>query len=357
MDYTYDEILGRMEKKFFELSGYEADRVSDIGIRMRLLAGEIFSLSSNIDFVKKQMFPNTATGEYLELHAQQRGLERKKGNKSTGEIMLKLDTPLEYSLIIPKGTVCTTSDGTLNFLTTEDKAIAVGGSLALVEVEAENSGTQYNIAANKLTTIVTYFSAGLSISNSSSFIGGTDDETDDELRNRIIYSMKNIPNGANKQYYISLAKSVDGIQSAAVISKEEGPASITVYVGGRGTAASEEAYREAQSALRKNSATGITVYVKKANPVTVNVDISISFEGGYTLAGLQTVLTAKIKNFFDNLYVGERFALSALGDVIFHTDGVTDYVFNNMTDREISLKAMAVVGNINISQILPFIKE
>ena len=43
---TYEEILGRMQGTFEELAGYPADDASDIGIRLRVLAGEVSSLTA-----------------------------------------------------------------------------------------------------------------------------------------------------------------------------------------------------------------------------------------------------------------------------------------------------------------------
>ncbi len=351
MQYSYDEIVERMNNKFFELSGYDAERFSDIGIRIKLLAGEIFSLSSEIDWIKKQMFPNTASGKQLDLHAQQRGLERRKGNKAVGQIVFKLDTPLEYTITIPKGTICTTSDGTLNFVTIDDSVIMQGGTFAYVDCEAEQSGVRYNVPPKSITTIVTYFSVGITISNASSFTEGTDDESDEELRQRIIYSMRNIPNGANKEYYISLVKSVDGIQSAKVIGSSDEAGKISIYVGGRGCIPSEEAYRRAQIAVRDNKAIGVNTDIIKAQAAGVNVDVSISTENGYDFDTVQSNVKNAVTEFFNNLSVGEAVTLTALGDVIFHTDGVSNYVFNNMSDKEITLKQLAILSKISVSKI------
>ena len=68
MSENYSEILERMQTEFEKNAGYVPDDASDIGIRMKTLAGEIFSLESSIDFLKRQMFPTTATGEYLDKH-------------------------------------------------------------------------------------------------------------------------------------------------------------------------------------------------------------------------------------------------------------------------------------------------
>ena len=348
MNCTYDEILERMNNKFYELSGYEADRVSDIGIRIRLLAGEIFSLTSDIDWLKKQMFPNTASGEQLELHAQQRGLSRKKGDKATGQIMFKLDMPLEYEVTVPKGTVCTTYDGALNFVIAQDATIIRGGNFVMAEAEAENSGTQYNVPPKAITTVVTYFSVGISIQNSSAFSGGTNDETDEQLRKRIMYSMQNIPNGANSEYYISLAKSVEGIQSATVLP--DNVYTIVVTLGGRGCVPDDSAYRAVQEVLKNNKAVGISVSVLKAQPINISVNVSVKVKSGYDFNTVKTDVENNITEFFKNLSVGEDITLTALGDVIFHTDGVENYSFVDMTDTDITSKQLALLSDITITQ-------
>lgn len=350
MDYSYDEILERMNNKFLELSGYEADRVSDIGIRIRLLAGEIFSLSSDIDWIKKQMFPNTASGEQLELHAQQRGLERKTGNKATGQIMFQVDTPLEYELVVPKGTICTTTDGSLNFITTEDATIIRGGNYVLVDSEAEKSGTQYNVSPNMITTIVTYFSVGISVKNSSSFIDGTDDETDDQLRERIMDSMENIPNGANSKYYISLAKTVDGVQSASIVQRDN-QSIVEMYIAGRGEIPETLTVVEAQRVVTLGKSLGIQVHVMNASKVDIDVDVSISVESGYDFDTVKAAVEDNITEFFLDLDVGEGVTLSALGDVIFHTDGVANYSFNSMTDTTASKKELLCLSSVTVSEI------
>lgn len=348
MNCTYDEILERMNNKFYELSGYEADRVSDIGIRIRLLAGEIFSLTSNIDWLKKQMFPNTASGEQLELHAQQRGLSRRKGDKATGQIMFKLDTPLEYEVTVPKGTICTTSDGALNFVIAEDATIIRGGNFVMAEAEAENSGTQYNVPPKAITTVVTYFSVGISIQNASAFSGGTNDETDEQLRTRIMYSMQNIPNGANSEYYISLAKSVEGIQSATVIP--DNTYTIVVTVGGRGCIPDESAYRSVQEILKNNKAVGISISVLKAQAVNVSVSVSVKVKSGYSYNDVKADVENNIMEFFKNLSVGEDVTLTALGDAVFHTDGVENYSFIDMTDTTVTLKQLALLSSVTVTQ-------
>lgn len=69
---TYDEIYNKMKAEYILQSRYEFDEASDCAIRMRVLAGEIFNAVSNAEWLKKQMFISTASGEYLDYFASQR---------------------------------------------------------------------------------------------------------------------------------------------------------------------------------------------------------------------------------------------------------------------------------------------
>ena len=75
---NYSDIYERMKKKYEQVSSSEFDEASDIAIRMKVLAGEIYNAQVNADWLKRQMFVTTASGEYLDYFASQRGLERKQ---------------------------------------------------------------------------------------------------------------------------------------------------------------------------------------------------------------------------------------------------------------------------------------
>ena len=82
MSETYESILSRLQRRFQELAGFPADDASDIGIRLKVLAGELFSACTNLDWLQRQVFPQTAQGIQLDYHAQQRGIQRKSAVRS-----------------------------------------------------------------------------------------------------------------------------------------------------------------------------------------------------------------------------------------------------------------------------------
>ncbi len=108
---TYEEILSRMQEKFAELAGYPADEASDIGIRLRVLAGEIYSLTASMNWLEQQLFAQTAQGELLDLRAQERGIKRRAAQAASGVLLFSRAKPLWYRAVIDKGTVCAVPGG------------------------------------------------------------------------------------------------------------------------------------------------------------------------------------------------------------------------------------------------------
>lgn len=352
MNETYESILTRMTDTFTEQAGFGPDSASDIGIRMKLLAGEIYSLSTEINWLKTQMFPHTATGAQLDLHAQQRGLTRRKGRKASGIVLFMLEMPLEYSFVIPAGTVCTVDDGSLNFVTKQEGRIAQGSTLAWLECEAEDSGERYNVANGSVKTIVTYLSVGIRINNSSGFSGGTDDEDDESLRQRILESCRNIPNGADAAFYQTLAESVDGIHSASVYGNPNAAGQVIVILGGRGAAPTADAAAEAFALLSRHAPLGVRLVIQNTALTNIDVSVSVSVKSGYTFNEVQTRVQQNIQNFFLQMKVGESFFVSALGKAILETDGVENYVFGqDMQDTAVNQSSMAVLDTLTVTQI------
>ena len=77
---TVDEIFGEMLVCFGERTGMEVDQGCDLAVRLYAAAAQIYAMYLQADWVARQAFPQTAEGDYLDLHAQLRGLERKQAS-------------------------------------------------------------------------------------------------------------------------------------------------------------------------------------------------------------------------------------------------------------------------------------
>ena len=74
---TVDEIYRGMLACFSEKTGVQGTEGGDLTARLYAVAAQVYALQVQADWVRRQAFPQTAAGEYLELHAAMRGLERK----------------------------------------------------------------------------------------------------------------------------------------------------------------------------------------------------------------------------------------------------------------------------------------
>lgn len=99
---------------------------SDFGVRAAAVAAAVEGLYQHQQWIARQVFPDTADTEYLERHAGQRGLTRKRATMAQGSATLS-GTP---GAAIPLGTELKTVAG-LSFLTTEASTIGLNGAAAV----------------------------------------------------------------------------------------------------------------------------------------------------------------------------------------------------------------------------------
>ena len=351
MAYSYDEILERMCDKYYDMAGKRPEEVGDGGAKLKVLAQEIYSLGCHIDWIRNAMFVSTAVGEALDCHAEQRGLKRHNGNKAGGTILVRLDTPLEYDVVIPEGSVFTTSDGTLNFVSVGDAVIYSGTGSCFVDAEAQYSGSRYNVEPDEITTVVTYFSSGISSTNSSEFYGGSDDESDEELRKRIIESYRDISSGLNAAYYKKLAESVDGVYSANVVEYAVNDRNVNVFVAGKAGLVSNEIIAEVQRLFTENKIPGISIIAFSAVLRNISVSVNFKLKENYSAIKTRAAINNVVTEYFQEMRVGQDFIAAELGSRIIAIDGVKNYSFVNTEDQTASSSDLFCLQNLTLTKI------
>lgn len=350
---TYEEIFEKMKNKYTELSGSNVNDDSDLGIRMKVLAGEVFSLQNNIVWLKQQMFAQTAVGKQLEYIALERGINRKTSVCSTGTLKFSRDTALGYDIEIPSGTICSTIGvNPIRVKTTSDAVLSAGQLSVTVAAQSEEGGMSKNTNANTITVMVTPPAGINSVINEEAFTGGADAETDEELRSRIIDSYKNISNGTNCAFYKDQVLKYDGIYSASVIPKERGVGTVDIYVGAKGGVPSDELISQIQSDLNKLREINVDVKVHKASTIPLAAGVKISIKDGYVYSEVKEECINNIKEYFNSLKVGEKFLIAGIGNAVYKVDGVENYYILSSvsSDFPVTKKQLAINGSIQISE-------
>lgn len=320
----YDNILSQMEQEYMNKSGCMPDEASDIGIRLKVLAKELALLSEKIDEVKVQTLPQTATGKFLDLHAKQKGLERKNGTAAEGNIIFTRDTPASGDIVIPKGTIVLTSgEYPIEFETTEENVLKKGEVSVCCKGICKSFGKIGNVAKNIISSLATPINGILYVGNQI-FTGGTEAETDDELRKRLLLSYKLVSNGTNSGFYNEFALKYDGINFANVIPRKNGVGTVHISLGSK-----NKKDGVSQSVIEKflndiNEFKEINVTVTADNAKVVNKDISCEImpSEGYSQQETIELTKEKIKEYINNLKIGEPLFISAMLKEIMSCKGI-----------------------------------
>ncbi|MDU7338448.1 MAG: baseplate J/gp47 family protein [Clostridium sp.] len=351
---SYDSVLKRMQSSFEGLAGFSADDASDLGIRIKVLAGEVYSLLCGIEWLKKQIFPQTAQGEYLEMHAAQRGLTRKSAVPSSGTLVFGRSSTLPYDVLIPKGTVCSVSgENSLRFETTKEVTLTAGSRTVQVPAVAQQGGKPTNTAANTVTLLLTPPAGIESVYNPSAFTGGTDEESDEELCKRLQKSYEVLPNGTNAEFYRSFVVQYDGIQSASVVPRAQGTGTVAIYAAGRGAAPSAELLFNIQAELNRLREINVIVTVFAAQLVAFPISLYIDPAPGCTLAAATAQAIHEMESYFEQLSVGESVILAQIGKRLMDTGLIRNYRFDDTLtkDKKMELSQLAVPDPIYVQQM------
>ena len=153
--------------------------------------------------------------------------------------------------------------------------------------------------------------------NASAFTGGADEETDEELRKRLIESYRNVSNGTNVAFYKDFVLQYDGVNSASVEKLARGTGTLDVYVCGKGAQVSASLLSQINSDIQKAREINIDVDVVNAELVSVNVYFSLAVESGYDKTSVQNACKQAIKDYFLTLGIGDGVYLSAVSNVIY----------------------------------------
>ena len=192
----YREMLAAYAKR----RGGQLQEDCDLSVRLWAAAAQIQALEAQAEWVLGQSFPQTAAGVYLDRHGAMRGIVRQAPSRATGQLTFRLSNAQTGAVSVETGTVCMT-EGTVRFRTTEPGTIPAGEISVTVAAEAVETGSSGNVGAGTVHVLTACPVAVTAVTNEKAFTGGLSEETDEELRQRILDSFQRLPNGANAAWY------------------------------------------------------------------------------------------------------------------------------------------------------------
>lgn len=353
MSVTYDEILERMKAEYTRLSGIIPSEVSDITLRMRVLAGEIYNSMVNVQWLKNQMFPDTATGEFLDYHGVQRGIERRESSKAVGEVVFSRLVVTVKDTVIPAGTVVATQgENPVYFETVEEVIIPKTTYTTQAQVRATKAGIEGNVPSGKIAVIVTPVSGVQTVTNPDPCVSGAEREGDESLRARIKESFRAPSNGTNCSYYKTAAQQIPSVASAGVVPRGRGAGTVDVYVSADGKQVSDEVLSMVQEKLSALREVNVDVRAYKAVLTPVNIYLSVEVADGYEFEDVKRSCEKALYEYIASRGVGGNVLLTEAGDCVYHTEGVKEYSLSSYTNTDVRCDSThcPCVGTITVKE-------
>jgi uncharacterized phage protein gp47/JayE len=205
-------------------------RVSNLNILARLFAGVGHLMFGYLDWIVKQVLPDTAETEFLDRWAAIFGLSRQPAAYAGGTVTL---TGINGATL-PAGAVLTRADGAA-YVTQAAATIASG--VASVAVLARAAGAAGNADAGASLALASAVAGIVGVASVAApgFIGGADLETDTAYRARLLARIQNPPMGGSAADYLAWALAQPGVTRAWVytLARGAGTVDVTFVMDGR----------------------------------------------------------------------------------------------------------------------------
>ena len=321
---TTDEIYQEMKALFCEMSGASLREGGDMALRLYTAAAQLYTLWTQAEFLEKQAFPQTAAGEYLDRHAQSRGLTRTPAAKAAGTLTFSRNEAVQTATEIPLGCVCATLGG-VQFATAEAGWILPGELSAAVAAEAVEAGAAGNAAAGSVVQMLQPPAGVVSCTNENAFSGGRDQESDESLRTRLLASYQKLPNGANAAYYETQVLDIPGVAAVEVTPKARGLGTVDIVVAGTDGVPDGTLLQTVQDTLDSQREICVDIEVNAPATQTVDVTVYLQVQEGYDLSEVSARVSAALDGFFTGALLGRGVLRAQLGNLVYTVPGVANY--------------------------------
>lgn len=222
---TLAQLVDRIQSDFISrlsLTGALLRR-SMVYVLSRVLAGIAHMLYGAIDYLSRQIFPDQSDMPYLIRQGATFGLAPNAPTFARGTVTI---TGTNSTVIPGTTTILVRADGAEY---TVDTDVTISSGTAIADVTASVAGSDGTLDIG----VTLSFQSPIAGANSpatvaSSTNDGTDAETADEFRVRVMSRMQNPPQGGASADYVAWAKQVPGVTRAWCYPLELGPGTTTV---------------------------------------------------------------------------------------------------------------------------------
>ena len=320
---TIEEIYQELAADFQSRTGLTAGGSGDLAVRFYAVAAQLYGLYAQADWISRQCFPQTASGESLDRHAQLRGIRRRQAGKASGVVRFFAAEERTGAAQIPAGTVCMTAEG-LRYTTLEAGTVPIGETQLDLTVEAVEAGADWNVPAGRIIYLTVPPTGITACSNPQALTNGCDEEADASLRERVLATYNRLANGANTAFYEQAAMSYEGVAAVKVLPRNRGVGTVDVVVAAQGGMPDQTLLDALQAHFDGIREIAVDVQVIGPTQAEVALSIVLTAEDGYTFGQVSQNVRQAVENWFTGALLGRPVLQAELTALTFAVEGVAN---------------------------------
>lgn len=313
---TYDVVknrtLSNIDLNIYKGEGsFLSDMVSPVN-------SELAKFYIELSYLHKKAFIEDNFDDFLDKRVNEFGVYRKLGTEAIGEVTFEGKT----GTIIPNGTIISYNE--LLFVVIKDIEISLEIEQNISPVQALEIGVRYNIPASTEFKLQDEIAGVTRIYNNLAFQGGTEIETDEELKERFYKIQKNQATSGNKAHYEEWALEVEGVYNAKIYPRWDGAGTVKVLIFGENNqAVDSEVIERCKQHIEEEMPIGCTLTIATPSPLDINISASIKLETGYTLDFVKESFLESINNYLIN--VNKEIIYTKVSAILASVEGLHDF--------------------------------
>lgn len=297
-----------------------------------LIAAEI--CQAILPEIIKLIFPQWSYGQFLDYHANDRGMVRRMATAAVGQLTITGAA----GTVIPAGSLFSTASingsSPVDYETLKGVTIPNSGTVT-VDVQCTQGGVIGNTGANTVVLVASRLNGLKSVTNPEPLTGGTDEEDDESL----IVRISEFDQSQSDNYVGSVADfkrwatSVDGVGNATVISAQDTTGLVTIIItDGNGAPATEKLCMSVYNHIMRpdnpeERLAPVNALLKVIPPMTIKLSVQATVEltEDATLENVRKAFKAQLELYLPEALDEKEIKYTRVWAALSATEGVNDF--------------------------------
>ncbi|VIG21058.1 baseplate assembly protein [Clostridioides difficile] len=343
---TYDVVKNRTLSNIdLDIYKGEGSFLSDM---VSPISTELAKFYIELSYLHKKAFIEDNFDDFLDKRVNEFGVYRKLGTEATGEVTFEG----KVGTVIPNGTIISYNE--LLFVVIKDIVISSKIEQNTSPVQALEIGIRYNIPAS--TEFKQDEINGITkIYNDLAFRGGTEIETDEELKERFYKIQKNQATSGNKAHYEEWALEVEGVYNAKIYPRWDGAGTVKVLIFGvNNQAVDSEVIERCREHIETEMPIGATLTVATPSILDISISATIKLEIRYTIDFVKESFLESINSYLIN--VNKEIIYTKVSAILASIEGIHDFsnlLLNNKAENIVFEEdKVPSVTNLEFSEVV-----